>query len=353
MEDQALFFQPAIKHNHSFGVILAGGGGKRLWPLSRLATPKQFIKLTDNKTLLESTIDRIKPLIQPKNLWIITTPQYKDQLTYLQESQYTILTEPESRNTAPAILFSILKIYQKDPEAVVFFVPSDHHIQDDNNFLSALQQGLEYAKNHDQIALIGLPPKFAATQYGYIEYGSCIENQVHHVMRFCEKPNAWLAQEYVNSSNMLWNTGIFCAKASVFIKEFEQYAPEIFKGVNEYFENKRSYSEIFDISFDKAVLEYSKNCVVIKATFNWSDVGNLEQFIAARQEFNSSNTKVIQHKSNYNLIDVNNKLVVLIDVNDLCVLETEDVLLISHRSQTDKVKEVLEDLKGKDYEQYL
>lgn len=339
---------------HRYGVILAGGGGKRLWPLSKQAVPKQFIKFINERTLLEDTIERTRSLASLGNFFVSTTHQHLAATRYLEDQSICrIIVEPESRNTGPAILFTVMKIYEEDPEAVIFFVPSDHYISDDNLFMRTLNNALDYATSHNEIVLLGIAPNYAATQYGYIECGDQLAGKLYKVKKFHEKPAKEVAEAYLKAGNMLWNAGMFCGKASVFLNEFEKWAPEIMQPTLQYFLGEKKFSEIPDTSFDVAVLEKTDKCAVIRAHFDWSDVGNLEQFIKIRQSVSDNASKVVLHNAQNNLVDVPDKLIVLIDVNDLCVLEANNVLLISHRKKTDSVKEILESLKHNGHEQYM
>lgn len=336
-----------------YGVVLAGGGGKRLWPLSRKKKPKQFISFNENKTLLENTIDRIQTLVSPEALWVVTTQEHELSVKRFGGSFVSyILNEPASRNTAPAVMLTVLEIYKKDPHSVIFFVPADHYIPDTSMFIHAMKQAIKHAMAYDDIVLLGVQPYKPASEYGYIEYGSLLHNNVYNVSKFHEKPQPEIAEKYVQANNMLWNTGIFCAKAEVFMRECAICAPNLLESLQEYQIGKRSYESLADQAFDVAILEKTKNCAVVPVNFKWSDVGNLEQFIMAKHEQNDQ-TLLVNYKASNNLVEGTAKLVVLLDVHDLCVIETEDTLLISRRNETDQVKNVLEHLKDQGYDQYI
>lgn len=336
-----------------FGVVMAGGGGKRLWPISRVEKPKQFISIHDDKALLECTLDRILPLVSPGKMWVVTTQEHEPAvIQYGNKKIDRIVSEPAPRNTAPAILTTILDIYANNPEAILFFVPADHYIPNSVLFRASLKHAIDYAACDEALVLIGIQPHRPATEYGYIEYGVRLSTAAFSVKSFHEKPIAEVAEQYLKVDTMLWNTGIFCGKVSVFIEAFKKHAPKLYEEVLEYRMGLRAYSDISEESFDKAVLEKTEKCAVVPAGFKWSDVGNLEQFLIARHEKKSPES-IIAYKASNNLIDGTDKLVVLIDVHDLCVIETQDVLLISRRSETDKVKDVLEMLKKEGLDYYL
>lgn len=257
------------KDTKVYGVILAGGSGKRLWPFSRNSCPKQFIKFIQGKTLIESTYDRIEKLASNNSIWAVTTSDHKSSVMKFGSSINSIVTEPLSRNTAPAILLTALKIYEKDPEALIFFVPADHHIPDTRLFRHTMRQALIYAKNNNEIVLLGIQPRYAASEYGYIEYGSLKDHSgVYAVTKFHEKPSVALAKQYIESGNMLWNAGIFCAKASVFISEFEKHSPDLTQKIKDYNSGKGVYDAVPDCPFDTSVLEKQKIVLLYLHTFN-------------------------------------------------------------------------------------
>ncbi len=341
---------------HHYIVILAGGKGERLWPLSREKRPKQLLSFCNDLSLLEQTINRVKSLVSKERLWIVTTEQQQKQITQMVGSKVgTILTEPESRNTAPAILLTCLKIAEQDKDAVISFVPADHFITQDDIFRDNLKNALDFSAHHDGITLLGLKPDWAATGYGYIEFEQKKEalEKPQKVVRFHEKPSTKTAQLYLMLPNMLWNIGVFCAKVSTFLHEYQQAAPRIVSAIQNYLENKTSYEKCENISIDHAVLEKSSNTYVLPVSFIWSDVGNLDTFLSLHAQYKDVSAHTVTINSQNNVVNVNNKLVALIGVENLCIVETDDVLLIAQRDQTDKVKQVLSLLRTKNNEHYL
>lgn len=339
--------------NKRYGVVMAGGGGKRLWPLSRTDKPKQFISLGYSKTLLENTLERIAPLTSPNCTYVVTTQEHETSVMKFGGKKVdNVIKEPAARNTAPALLMTVLEIYEKDPQAVVFFVPADHYIPDSLLFRASLKQAINHATHHKEIVLIGIQTHRPATEYGYIEYNEQVAEAVFKVKNFHEKPALEVAEQYVKMDTMLWNAGIFCAQAEVFIEEYKAYAPDLFESMMRFKSGKIEYTDIAETSFDKAVLEKSDKCSVVPSCFKWSDVGNLEQFVLAKQEKLETNN-VVSYRASNNLVDGTDKLVVLLDVHDLCFIETPDVILIARRSETDKVKEILEQLNKEGFKRYL
>jgi mannose-1-phosphate guanylyltransferase len=341
------------KMDHLYCVFLAGGNGERLWPLSRQHKPKQLLPVGENQSLLDQAIERVRTLTNQENIWISTTKQHAPAIDRMVGDHVgNILSEPGARNTGPAILLSCFEIYKKDPQAIVVFLPADPFIptKDNNKFAQFLEHAIDFVATHDHITLLGVKPTYPATGYGYIEFdqGNNVDNQVpSKVKKFHEKPSLDLAQQYVDSGSMLWNIGVFCAKVSVFLNEFKTHAPEIYAGVSDYLENKISYDDVKSDSIDYAVMEKSKNVSVLPVDFAWCDVGNIEVFLSIKEEYGAlSKEKIVQTDSNNNLIDVPNKLVALVGVKNLCIIETDEVLLIANRQDAEKVRAIVKTLKS-------
>lgn len=343
--------------SHFYCVILAGGVGERLWPLSRQQKPKQLLEIQDNQTLLEQAVTRVESLVHAKNILISTTNQYKETILELLNGRIGgVIVEPGLRNTGPAILLTCLEIYERDPEAVIAFLPSDPYIplQDNAKFVHDLRFALEHSLQNNQITLLGVRPTFPATGYGYIEFDNHFDHPPYKVIKFHEKPLFPIAQKYLASQNMLWNIGIFCGKASVFINEYRKSSSEIFLGVMNYFVGKSSYEEVKSDSIDYAIMEKSQNIAVLPVDFDWCDVGNIEVFLSVKNKLDSLKTdNIIQTGSTNNLVNVPKKLVALIGVQDLCIVETDEVLLITKREESEKVREIVKQIKQQELHEFL
>ena len=337
-------------------VILAGGTGERLWPLSRKHKPKQLLEVGDQKTLLDQAIERLKPITSPENIWICTTSQHAQSIQSLTVNSIGhIVVEPGARNTGPAILLSCLEIYEKDPQALVLFLPADPFIppHDYKLFADYLDHAFDFVGQEDRITLLGVKPTFAATGYGYIEF----EQKgfaPYSVAKFHEKPSKSIAEQYVASPNMLWNIGMFCAKVNVFIDEFKQVAPAMYDGVVGYRTGSNSYNSIVSDSVDYAVMEKSKRISVLPVDFSWCDVGNIEIFLSIKEQYGAlNNKKLLEVESSNNLVDVEDKLVALIGVQDLCIVQTDQVLLVTKREDSEKVRAIVKMLKQGAFADYL
>ena len=344
-----------MEDKNLFVVILAGGQGQRLWPLSRKSYPKQLLPFQDNKSLLELTIDRIKPLSTQNNRWIVSTHDYQ-KIIKDQVGQHIskVLAEPATRNTAPAILLTCLEIIQNNPDATIIFLPADHYIKNEEIFLKNLKTAAQFATENNAITLLGLQPTHPATGYGYIEYQQKTTpiDSPQKIIKFHEKPSKPAAQNYCQQKNMLWNIGVFCGKATTFIDEFKTHAPHIYNDITAYLNNNGSYNSVENISIDHAIIEKSNNVYVLPVHFQWSDVGNLKTFLSLQNNHHSKH--IINIESNNNLHHVTqDKVVVLIGVKDLCIIDTDDALLIMQQDEAEKVKMAIKKLKEQKLTNFL
>lgn len=330
-----------------YGVILAGGKGERLWPLSRQNFPKQLLSLS-KKSLLEHTKDRFAAFIPKSNLMCVTLEEQAKIIAPFFNDD-ALICEPHARNTAAAILLSCLRIAAKNEHASILFSPADHYITDREKFVAVQQKAVAHSMQHDVITLIGVKPTHPATGYGYIEY-THLKDGIADIVRFHEKPSHVQACAYLQT-DMVWNIGIFCAKVSVFISEYKRLAPQLYQRVYTYFisGNADLYKGVESISIDYALMEKSNKLSVIPADFGWSDIGNLETFLTLQA---GGLQKPVEIHSSNNVV-MAEKLTVLIGVHDLCVVQTDDVILIAKRDEVENVKSAVNELKKQKLEKYL
>jgi mannose-1-phosphate guanylyltransferase len=354
-------------------VILAGGSGTRFWPRSRRAHAKQVLALDGERSMIQQTIERLKPLATLKSTWVITneylSQEIADQLPGLPAAQ--IVQEPVARNTAPACGLAAFLIERQNPDAILGVFPSDHVIADEPRFLKALQKGIALAAAGDNIVVLGIEPSRAETGYGYIETGDFIEDETAlHVRRFIEKPNQNRAEEFVAAGNYYWNSGMFLWSARTLANAVREHLPEtapLLESIaaaygtpqfEEVFHNL--YPKCENISVDYAVLEprsakgeHLSHLYCLPAEFSWNDLGSwaslyeyqLETRLRGDGEGNVSDTGGhlgIDAMNNY--IFSPKKFVALVGVENLVIVDTEDALLIAHRDHSQDVGKIVKEL---------
>ena len=333
-------------------IILCGGNGTRLWPISRTLMPKQFVKLFNDKSLFQLTVERNKNVCREQFI-VSNAEQYflaVDQLEELQCSNSEFLLEPVGRNTAPAIA---LACFALDPEEVVLVSPSDHLIKDEDAYAKVLQEAKQLAEDNNLVTF-GITPTFAETGFGYIESNG------NDVKAFHEKPDAKVAQKYVEAGNFYWNSGMFCFKAGVFLDELQKYAPEIYEASKIAFEGalkdgmyRIAHDDMANIpeeSIDYAVMEKSDRVKVVASNIGWSDLGSFDALAEEFETDEDGNTKdenLLAVNSKNNFIYSSDRLIATVDIDDLIVVDTPDALLISKKGNSQKIKEIVKELKGR------
>ena len=333
-------------------IILAGGSGTRLWPLRRERYPKQFIKLQKNRpSLFQETFNRSLLLTELEDIYVVTNKKYKflvmgavEELGY-DYNESNILVEPEAKNTLPAIYAGVHEIARKEVDSVVVF-PSDHMISKGQEFVEIIKESEELTK--DSLITFGIKPYSPNTGYGYIAPGNRKLNGFM-VEEFKEKPEYAAAVEYVNKG-YYWNAGIFMFSTDFFIDEVKEHAYSIYKA----FESSKNINEAFSdidekISMDYGILEKSKNVVVTPVDIGWNDLGSFDALFDVFEKDSDNNIVnseniVIDSKNNY-ISSEKGKLVSIVGVNDLIVVDNRDALLICKKDQSQKVKEVVTELK--------
>ncbi len=347
-------------------IILCGGSGTRLWPISRTLMPKQFVKLFEDKSLFQLTVERNSKLC--KSSFIVSnSEQYflaLDQLEELNIKNNKYLLEPIGRNTAPAIALACLSL---DENEIVLVTPSDHLIKDEKEYEKMLKKAKEFA-SENKLVTFGITPAFAETGFGYIETVNEFDVKAFH-----EKPNFEIASSYLKAGNYYWNSGMFCFKVGVFLDELKKYSPEIYDTSKIAFENAigtetlvsakgevktsppnlirikhEDMANIPEDSIDYAVMEKSNIVKVIPSNINWSDVGSFDAFfeeLPKDKNENTQNDKHISIDSKNNLVYGEERIIATVDVEDLIVIDTSDALLISKKGSSQKVKKVVEKLK--------
>jgi mannose-1-phosphate guanylyltransferase/mannose-6-phosphate isomerase len=335
-------------------VILAGGKGTRLWPLSRERFSKQFIKLISDKSLLELTYERILDLVQPQDIITITNKEYfyfVKNITdkFSKDMSKNIILEPIGRNTAPAIALAcnyILERLNADTDEEVFVFPSDHLIEPKEKFIEYMKNGLSAVRD-GYIVTFGIKPTKPETGYGYIKAGENL-GKYTKVERFVEKPSLETAEKYLKEGLYYWNSGIFAFKISTILEEFKKHAPEIYiylsKSYKEIIEN---FNSMPNISIDYAIMEKTDKVALVPMELIWSDLGSWDSFYEVREKDEYGNVvlgDVYTLDTKNSLIFSNKRLVSVIGIEDAIIIETDDAILISKRGKGQEVKKLLERL---------
>lgn len=339
-------------------LIMAGGKGTRFWPLSTEEKPKQFLNLLGRETMIQMTVNRVKPIIPIERIFVCTVSSYvelvKEQLPELPEEN--IIVEPEGRNTAPCIALSSMIINRKYNDAAIAVLPSDHLIKDEEKFRNIILDCNEFLDiNETALITIGMKPDRPETGYGYIRYDKksfeLKEDKFIKVDKFVEKPDLEMAENYLKEGNYLWNGGMFIWKASNIINQIREYCPDIYEPLKDIQTAeeaslsdlvKERYSDTKAISIDYAVLEKSNEIYVLPADIGWDDIGtwkSVERY-KKKDDFNNiieGNARVIESKSNIALNS--GKRIVLIGIKDVMALQTEDSIYIVNKDKMENLRE--------------
>ncbi len=347
--------------SHNYGLILAGGRGTRFWPRSRRARAKQVLKFFGERSLIQQTVDRLRPVLPPERIWILTNDHLRaeivKQLPEVPKRQ--ILAEPAQRNTAPAIGLAAHILQSLDPQAVMGVFPADHVIAKPRDYTRLLRPAFQSAAQGN-IVVLGIQPRWAETGYGYIEFPDGVQpggRIAQRVVSFREKPDAPTAESFLAAGNFYWNAGMFFWKTSVLLDALRSFLPktaQLLAALPPFTSRKfaaslaATFPKCDNISIDYAVMERASNVTGIPAgDIGWNDVGSWNAVYELQKrdaQGNALRSVSIIESSSGNYIDAEGKLVALLGVKDLIVVDTPDALLIADRSRAQEVGELVKRL---------
>ncbi len=357
-----------------FPVIMAGGTGTRFWPLSRRARPKQVLALDGDETLIRQTLQRVSPsLAPPTRALVVTTRALKESIAHeLPElPSENIMAEPFGRNTAPCIGWAATRVRQRQEDGILLILPADHRVRHVSTFQQQVEEATALA-SAGSIVTFGIEPLSPHTGFGYIEQGEPLSGHSlggpsskycgYRVARFVEKPDVSTAQRYLASQRFLWNSGIFVASAKAILGQMEQHLPTLHHELLQIAAQQagspseaacvqQAYNKIDPVSFDHGIMEHARHRVVLPARFDWSDLGGWQAAWEhapkdAHGNFAEGLT-VMEGVSNCYVRATGKRVIALAGVEDLVVVDTDDALLIVPREQSEKVKDLVMQLKGR------
>ncbi len=353
----------------TYGVIMAGGGGTRFWPLSRQEEPKQLLNLSGNDLMVNETIDRIATFTDKKDIFIVTNVT---QVPKMQEATATripsdhILAEPSARNTSACIGYAALEIVKKYGDGIMCIFPSDHFIKNQPAFTQVLKRAIAVAEGEDKLITLGITPTFPSTGYGYIKFDKADQGFAKQVVEFREKPDEETAKAYVASGEYAWNSGMFIWKASTILKAFEELLPDVYACLTQIgdamntSEEKQVIAEVYptipSISIDYGIMEKSPNVKVISAEFGWNDVGSWDNLGVLYDEDAQGNVVAANHigiDTTNSIVYSKKRLITTIGVDNLIIVETDDAILVCDKDRAQDVKKIVDQLKAEGKTEYL
>ncbi len=360
-------------------VIMAGGAGERFWPLSRQRYPKQLLKIAGNRSMLRAALERIRPLVSPEHTFIVTgrhlKPAIEEAATELPREN--VIGEPEGKNTAACLALACAAVRARFPQerdTVMVVLTADHFIRDTQAYADDCSEAIAYAESHDALVTFGIPPERPETGYGYIELGEAIEGfpRMHRVKCFREKPVLATARQFMESGRFLWNSGMFVWRTAVLEEAFRRYLPRMHAQIPAMAEalassNVEALAAAFEplekISIDVGVMEKAENVAVVKATFDWDDIGtwgSLARLLPRDANNNVLFGNAVAFKSEnsiiYSTADAQcgeGPIVVGLGLKDMIVVHTPDAILVLSASETQHVKDVVAYLRQHGMTQYL
>lgn len=360
-----------------YGVIMAGGGGTRFWPLSRKERPKQLLNLSGKDLMINETLDRLSDCIMREDLFVVTNvsqAELMEQETAGRLPKGHILAEPAARNTSACIGYAAMEIMQKYGDGIMCVLPSDHFIKDREEFVRVMEAAMAAAERTDALVTIGIQPDFPATGYGYIKRktdsqaeisGECGKN-CYTVEEFVEKPDEETAKAYLKDGNYMWNSGMFIWKASTILSYMKRLLPDVYECLEQIGEAmgtgretetlERVYPTIPKISIDYGIMERADHVLVISGEFGWNDIGSLNMLHLMKEPDENGNTRygeTVCEDCRSCILYGTDKLVAAIGLEDMIVVQTKDAVLVCPKERAQDVKTVVDRLTEQGRERYL
>ena len=350
--------------NPIYALILAGGSGERFWPLSRRATPKQLLSLVSENALIEETVARVAGWIPRERILVLTNVEQEKAVREMLKDfpKENIVAEPAKRDTAAAMALGAGWVALRDHAATMMVLPADHVIKDQDAFQQTMRLAAAAAEETGSLVTVGIKPTWACPGFGYIEHGAPVSvrgqsagSAVHHVVRFREKPNVDLAESFLRKGNFRWNSGMFVWSVTTVLSEFNRHAPELADFISQLrapgkFEKvlRERFSKLPRVSFDYAIMEKADRVLVVEAGFDWDDVGSwtaLAKYLQNDEHANATHGAVTAVDSTNNIIfDQTNSNIALLGVHNLVIVRTKDAVLVCHRHQVEKIKDLISKL---------
>ena len=354
----------------TFGVIMAGGGGTRFWPLSRKERPKQLLNLTGKDLMVNETIDRLEGNVEKDDIFIVTNVKQAElmlEATAGRVRKDHVLVEPAARNTAACIGYAAMEIIKKYEDGIMCILPSDHYIRKTDIYKTVIGDAIRVAEKTDALVTIGIQPTYPSTGYGYIRHEkNKTPDGYYEVRQFVEKPDLKRAEEYLLSGEYLWNSGMFIWKASTILNYFKILLPDIYccleqigKAMGTDKEQEvieQVYPVIPKISIDYGIMEQADKVLVLEGDFGWSDVGSWDalEALCDKDEYgNSVYGEQVNIDSHGCIIYAKDKLVTTIGLDNIIVVETEDAVLVCDKDRAQEVRKIVETLENSGKQQYL
>lgn len=357
---------------NKYALILAGGKGTRLWPISTEKKPKQFLNLYGNEIMINETIRRIEEIFDYENIFIIINEQQSDlAYRYIDNRipRENIITEPESKNTAMCIFYATLKIKKIKSDGIITVLSSDHYIEEKDKLQESIITAMEVAMFNENLVTIGITPTYSATGFGYIKYDNSENKNYYSVIEFKEKPKYEKALEYIKSNCYVWNSGMFIWKVESILKSFKKYLPDMYKFKDKLYTSigtdkeqkivKEIYKKIENISIDKGILEKANNVKMIRGNFKWMDIGNIKDFFEIHEKDKKNNIIIgdlifAKETSNTNILKKSNELLITIGLENVNIIKDNKVCIVCNKENINDLPQILEKIKLEEkYKKYL